>query len=361
MAETKAGPSNEFDPPAPTAGELEQSVAHAHAVLATAVDAIIVIDGRGIVESFNHAAEHMFGYSADEVIGRNIGLLMPEPYRREHDGYLQRYQETGQRHIIGVGREVIALRKDGTTIPVDLAVSELAWEGQQYFVGMLRDLTERKRLEREILTISEDEQQRIGRDLHDDLGQQLTGIAFMSKVLQRSLAKRDMPEEADAQKITNLVEQAIRHTRRLIRGLSPIDMDGLSLLDALQRFVDDTRETFDIACRLEWTQDVTINDPDVKTHLYRIVQEATHNAIRHGKAEHIAIRVESSEQRVTLSVIDDGRGLPDDYKDTQGVGLRNMGHRARILGADLSISPVPEPGRGVVVTCTFDPRIAEHG
>lgn len=126
---------------------LRLSEARALAILATAVDAVVVIDERGTVETFNPAAERIFGFAAAEVVGHNVSMLMPQPYRREHDDYLEHYRRTGERKIIGIGREVSGQHKDGTTFPVDLAVSE-AWLGERrVFVGIVRDITERKEAE----------------------------------------------------------------------------------------------------------------------------------------------------------------------------------------------------------------------
>jgi len=126
---------------------LRDSEARTHAILQTAVDGIITIDDRGIVESFNPAAERLFGYTADEVIGQNISMLMPSPYREEHDGYIARYLQTGEPHIIGIGREVRARRRDGTTFPIALAVSEVHLAGHRMFTGIVHDLTARVQAE----------------------------------------------------------------------------------------------------------------------------------------------------------------------------------------------------------------------
>ena len=120
------------------------------AIVDTAVDGIITIDENGIVESMNLAAERLFGFARDEVIGSNVKMLMPEPYRSEHDGYLTAYLTTGQKRIIGSGREVVGLRKDGSTFPMDLAVSETRLGSRRIFTGIVRDITERKRLEEEL-------------------------------------------------------------------------------------------------------------------------------------------------------------------------------------------------------------------
>jgi PAS domain S-box-containing protein len=131
----------------PAEQALRDSEARTHAILATAVDAVVVIDEHGIVETFNAAAERMFGFTAEEITGRNVNLLMPEPYRGEHDGYMANYLRTGVKKIIGIGREVAGRRKDGTVFPVDLAVSEARLGERRVFVGIVRDLTERKRVE----------------------------------------------------------------------------------------------------------------------------------------------------------------------------------------------------------------------
>ncbi len=148
------------DKPTPTSG-LQSTpgksetylTAHLHAIVDSAVDGIITIDRDGVIQTFNPAAERIFGYQAEEVIGEKINMLMPQPYRREHDGYMERYLDTGEKRIIGIGREVMGLRKDGSTFPMDLAVSEF-WVGEErFFNGMVRDVTARHedRLERERL------------------------------------------------------------------------------------------------------------------------------------------------------------------------------------------------------------------
>ncbi|HYV26905.1 MAG TPA: PAS domain S-box protein [Candidatus Eisenbacteria bacterium] len=124
------------------------------AILQTAVEGIITIDERGIVESMNRAAEKLFGYSAAEVIGKNVSMLMPAPYREQHDGYLHNYRHTGQAKIIGIGREVVGQRKDGTVFPMDLAVSEVKLADKRVFTGFVRDITERKRAEQKLAELA---------------------------------------------------------------------------------------------------------------------------------------------------------------------------------------------------------------
>ena len=130
--------------------QLQDSEARTRTILETAVDAIITIDERGRVESMNPAAEGLFGYAAADILGQNVKMLMPDPYRHEHDGYLKNYLTTGQRKIIGIGREVVGLRKDGSTFPMDLAVSEVRLGARRLFTGIVRDITERKKAEEQL-------------------------------------------------------------------------------------------------------------------------------------------------------------------------------------------------------------------
>src|SRR5438876_4573472 len=139
--------TDESDAPRRAERAYRASEARWQAIVESAVDGIVVIDGRGTIEAFNPAAERLFGYSEAEVVGRNVSMLMPPPYHAEHDGYLARYLETGIRKIIGIGREVAGLRKDGSTLPLHLSVGEMVVDGRKKFTGILHDLTERLDME----------------------------------------------------------------------------------------------------------------------------------------------------------------------------------------------------------------------
>ena len=130
--------------------ESTEAVERLRSVVNHVLDGIITIDSRGTVTTFNPAAERIFGFAASEVIGQNVKLLMPEPYHSQHDGYLASYLQTGEAKIIGIGREVVGRRKDGSTFPMDLAVSEFRLGDERYFTGIVRDITERKRAEAEL-------------------------------------------------------------------------------------------------------------------------------------------------------------------------------------------------------------------
>ncbi|HZI33698.1 MAG TPA: PAS domain S-box protein, partial [Candidatus Binatia bacterium] len=254
------------------------------AILETAVEGIITIDEHGIVESFNPASEKLFGYKAEEVIGKNVKMLMSSPHREQHDTYLDNYKRTGHARIIGIGRETVARKKDGTLFPIDLSVSEVNLSDRRLFTGFIRDITERKRMEKEILEISEREQRRIGQDLHDGLCQHLAGIEMLSQVLAQKVAAASEEGSVRATEIAGAVREAISQTRLLARGLSPVTLESEGLMSALAELALNTEKIFRIHCVFDCPEVVKFDDHATATHLFRIAQEAVSNAIKHGKA-----------------------------------------------------------------------------
>jgi two-component system CheB/CheR fusion protein len=327
------------------------------AIVDTAVDAIITIDDRGLIESVNPATGRLFGYAREEMLGRNVNMLMPQPYLSEHDAYLERYLRTGEPRIIGVGREVVGLRKDGTTFPLDLSVSEFRVGGRRMFTGILHDASNRRRLEREILEASANEQRRVGHELHDGLCQQLTATAFAAELLARRL-KDDAPAALPmVRKLEGEIDQAITQARTLARGLNPVEVHAGGLAAALEDLSRKVSDSFQIACRFDQRTEATVGDNAVETHLFRIAQEAVSNAIRHGKAGHIQLRLEDRDQKFVLSITDDGQGFaasqsPDAARRTSdGIGLQTMSHRAKMINGLLDVRPARR--RGVVVSCSI--------
>jgi two-component system, LuxR family, sensor kinase FixL len=319
------------------------------AILETAVEGIITIDERGIIESVNAAAERIFGYSADEIIGKNVSMLMPSPHRQAHDGYLENYRTTGHAKIIGIGREVAGLRKDGTTFPMDLSVSEVKLAAGRMFTGFIRDITERKQLEKEILEISDREQRRIGQDLHDGLCQHLAGIELMSQVLAQKLTPKSKVHAQQVADIASHVRDAISHTRSLARGLSPVTIESEGLMSALNELATNTEKMFHVPCRCDFDEPVAIHDHAAATHLFRIAQEAVSNAIKHGKASRLVISLRAVRGRIILKVSDNGSGFPAKQTNPKGMGLRIMQSRAGMIGGTMAIER--NRGGGVDVTC----------
>jgi two-component system CheB/CheR fusion protein len=334
-----------------SAAALDDSEARLRAILATAVEGIVTISERGIIESFNLAAEKMFGYAAAEVIGQNVKVLMPEPHHALHDGYLANYRGTGHARIIGIGREVTGRRKNGGVFPMDLSVSEVKLADRRIFTGFIRDITERKQLEKEILEISEREQRRIGHDLHDGICQHLAGIELMSQVLEQKLERRSKDGSARAGAIAQNVRETISQTRALARGLSPVTLEAEGLMSALHELARNTGNIFRVTCQFECQPPVLVNDQAVSTHLFRIAQEAVSNALRHGKkVRRVTIQLVEEADRLILTVTDDGAGFPPQLATakSKGMGLRIMQSRTGMIGGTLSVGN--QPGGGATVT-----------
>ncbi len=213
---------------------------------------------------------------------------------------------------------------------------------------ILGDVAQRERLEREVLEISEREQRRIGQDLHDGVCQHLTGIALFCRSLQQKLGDRAVGEAAEAERITGLVNDGIEQTRRVTRGLYPVASEADGLMVALQELANSLHVTDHLACRFECPAPVLVRDQMAATHLYRIAQEAVQNAIRHAKPTTILIRLESVADALTLTISDDGCGLPE-QPSTKGLGLDIMNYRAHTLGAKLDIGRGTEGG--TIVRC----------
>lgn len=222
-----------------------------------------------------------------------------------------------------------------------------------------RDITERKWLEKKLLGISEDERRRIGADLHDGLGQHLTGIACMSTALRDRLKAERAPQAENADVIARLVNEAIDHTRALARGLCPVQLEKTGLHSALEDLTYQVQSLHRVVCQFKSTGPVDLRDPTMAIHLYRITQEAINNALRHGGARRVVIKMDSTKPLHRLTIEDDGCGF--DIAQTQrapGVGLRLMSYRAAIIGGSFKISP--KPRGGVRVECTFTNTSAQH-
>ncbi len=336
------------------ARELEENQRRVAAIVETAVDGIITIDERGRIDSFHRAAEQMFGYAAPEVLGRNVNLLMPSPDHERHDFYLANYLRTGEAKIIGIGREVVAQRKDGSRFPMDLSVGEVRLGDRRLFTALVRDITERRKLEQEVAAATEQERARIGRELHDGLGQQLGGLLFLMSGLHRDLKDASSRQAEIAQQLCDELTVAMRQARNLAHELYAIRATPDGLTQALESLAERVAGAQGIACSFAGDRSLLVESQAVASHLYRIAQEAVHNALKHGRATRIDIELAHRDSVVVLSVRDNGAGLPAQAAG-RGIGLRTMDQRARLLGGEFMVQSRPEGG--VEVTCTVPAAI----
>ena len=218
--------------------------------------------------------------------------------------------------------------------------------------ALREEMAERERLEKEILRISENERQRIGCDLHDNLCQHLTGTAIAALNVEQDLGDQGLETAAaDVRRLVALVEEGISLAREIARGLAPVHLDADGLVDIFQELAMTTRNHLRTDCHFEYEGAVPTGDGATAIHLYRIAQEAVSNAVRHGKARHVTIRFSETGGQMVLTIEDDGCGLDALPRGSKGMGLLIMKHRAAMIGASLSVESVPTGG--TVVTCAM--------
>jgi len=216
--------------------------------------------------------------------------------------------------------------------------------------GIALDITERKRLEQEVLAISGREQRRIGHDLHDDLCQRLGGLQLLTGVLEQELALEGHRRAPQAGRILALVQEALDRARLLARGLAPVAVEEGGLATALEELADNAAQLFHLRCEFRG-EPVGLADAGAATHLYRIAQEAITNAVKHGRATRVVIGLSDADDCFELKVVDDGRGFARSMASMAGMGMRIMKYRAAMLGATLQVRSAP--GQGTTVTCAF--------
>jgi PAS domain S-box-containing protein len=336
-----------------TESALRESEERLRAIVDTAVDAIVTIDASGVIRSVNPATERLFGYGAGEMIGNNVKMLMPSPYREEHDIYIQRYFETGERRIIGIGREMAGRHKDGSIFPVDLAVSESADEGPM-FTGIVRDITERKNLQKALAESVAEEQQAIARELHDGVAQRLTGVEMMTSVLHARLQTESSPDTEGLGHLLAELRRAQEQLRGVIKGVyeHTVPADGLqAALDGLSR---DTESLHGLRCIFESSGRIAVPNANTATQLYYVAREAVRNAVRHAGAKSVTIGLEADERRLLLTVWDDGKGI-EPRNVRRGMGTQIMQYRAGLIGATLDIRPARNGGTVVVCLLRHGP------
>ncbi len=326
------------------------------AILDTVGALVVVLDAEGRIVRLNRACEQTTGHSFAEVQGAPLWDLFIQTEERDRfRGILDQLRRGSAVH--NVEAYWVSKRGDRRLIDWSLVVLPGSDTSDRFLIATGVDITDRKRLEAAVLEISSREERRIGQDLHDGLGQHLTGIAFLSKVLEHKLSERSLPESADAAKIVKLVNEAIHKTRELARGLLPVMSDSRGLMSALQQWANEVEDLFQARCRFDCEDPVLVQNADAANHLYRIAQEAVHNAIKHGKASNIWIALSAGDDGGRLSVGDDGCGIADPPQQN-GMGLHIMRYRAGMIGGVLEVKP--DDSHGTLVTCIFPASVLDR-
>jgi PAS domain S-box-containing protein len=301
----------------------------------------------------NEAYAAADGRSPDYFPGRNHFELYPNP---ENEAVFRRVVRTGQPHFVYEKPFSYPGRPERGVTYWDWSVRPVLDEDGQTggLLLALLDVTERKRLEKEVVEIGDRECRRLGQDLHDGLSQRLTALSYRCQNLRRRLADAGDGEMGDElERLTEMAREAIRESRSLARGLAPVELRAGGLMEALAELAARTTETFGIACTFACPRPVLLADEALATHAYRIAQEAVTNAVRHSGGEHIVLGLSRGAGAATIEVEDDGCGLPPGPRTGGaggGMGLHIMRYRAEMIGGHLALEPRPDGGTRVRVT-----------
>lgn len=314
--------------------QLAQREAHLTSILRTVPDAMIVIDEAGRIQDFSDTAERLFGWTAAEVTGKNVSMLMPSPYREAHDGYLERYYRTGERRIIGVGRVVVGERKDGSTFPMELAVGEMTLAEGRYFTGFVRDLTERQQTETRLQEL-QSELVHVSRltalgemasALAHELNQPLSAIGNYLMGSKRLLARDDMPRE----RVSDAIERAGREALRageIIRRLRDFVSRGETerRVESLPKLVEEASALALVGAKEHGIRVRFLLHPDVdlvlvdKVQAQQVILNLIRNAVdalENSPERDLTVSINPAEgEMVQVSVADSGPGIRPDIAD----------------------------------------------
>ncbi len=309
---------------------------HLRSILETVPDAMIVIDEAGLINNFSHAAERLFGWSAEEVRGRNVSMLMPSPYREAHDGYLERYHRTGERRIIGIGRVVVGERKDGSTFPMELAVGEMGLSEGRFFTGFIRDLTERQQTETRLQEL-QTELVRVSRltalgemasALAHELNQPLSAIANYLKGSKMLLARDEVPTEKVGDAVDRAANEALR-AGQIIRRLRDFVARGETerRIESLPKLIEEASalalvgaKEHGIRVRFDFSPEIDLVLAD-KVQVQQVALNLIRNAVDSmaegdtGRRDLTVAIAPAEDDMVRVSVADTGPGIDPDVAD----------------------------------------------
>ncbi len=307
-------------------------------ILHTMSEGVMVLDAGGRLRAVNVAVERAFGYAADEFRTLDLATLGIDA-----DPRLQ---------PVSLPLECLLRRKDGSEFPGIAAFTSLAPDNPGQFICVIQDITDRKRLERALVEAGVREQRHLGQELHDGLGQELTGLALLARGLATTAQKKRLPIAAELANLSSIASRAIETCRGMARGLSPAGEVQGGLPQALRDLAEriGTAHSIQVNVRPVFTAPLALT-PESSDHVYRIAQEALNNAVKHSNARCVDIDLEVGPTKAKLQIEDDGIGMRPDLEVSQGLGLRTMRYRASLIGARFSIGPA-QPS-GTLITCEW--------
>jgi len=311
------------------------------AVFDASPDGILIVDEEGVIRDANPKTVDLFGYTRDELVGSPVELLVPPEDRERHPAQRDEFMRTPRTRGMGAGLDLRGVRKDGRQIPVEIGLRPMQTDQGRFVIAAIRDVSERRRLRRlsvGYLQIIEEERRRIARELHDDIAQCLAALLIRLRVLRRSEDPETQGRLLD--EMHHELTTAVEGVRRISRGLRPPALEDLGVEAAirshLRSFLQESPLELDL--QIETVEDLLSLDRQLV--VYRVIQEAVSNVVRHARASRVGVEVRRSEGGVEVVVTDDGVGFDPEgtFLDGAGLGLVGMDERARLAGGRLQIT-----------------------
>ncbi len=322
------------------------------AVFDAAPDAMIVVDQEGCVRALNTRVEELFGYDPEELIGRDVEILVPLEVGNQHRHDRAKYSSAPNLRPMGGGLDLAGRHKSGATFPVDVSLSPVRVEGEMLIIAAVRDVTERNRLREwgvSALRAAEEERERIALELHDDMAQRLAALLVRLRLAHQA----PDPDERESlmEGMRGEIQECAEAVRRIARGLRPPALDEVGVVAAIQAHVRALRDSGELTVKVEVERGPGAPrlNRDTELALYRVVQEALANAMRHAQAADVIVRIRTGPAGISAMVEDDGRGFDPAQVGLRGLGIVGMRERARNAGGELSIDSHPGGGTRVRV------------
>ena len=348
-----------------TRNALHNIEARVGSIMDSAMDAIVSCDDQSRIVLFNHAAERVFGYSAADLVGRPLDVLMPTRFRERHADHISHFGHTGQTtRRMGDQTVLWGLRSSEEEFPIEASISQLSESGRKFYTVILRDITERFRADdalrksREQLRklaaaahlVREQEKKRIARELHDELGQALTALKIDLGWIEGHLSAENGAILKKLHSMTKVLDLTVAATRRISADLRPLMLDDLGLLPAAEWLAQNFSERTGIPCEFACNVSDLSLDSEQATAVFRMLQEALTNAARHSGASQVEVTIFRAGEDVTLTVRDNGKGFsPDRDRKIDSFGILGMEERAYLLGGQVHISSAPGGGTEIEI------------
>jgi PAS domain S-box-containing protein len=334
-------------------------------IMSSSLNAIVCMDLAGNIIFWNPQAEKVFGWEKEEIIGRPLAdTIVPAAYRERHKKGMQHYLKTGQGPLLNKLVEITAINKKGVEFPVELAIIPVKENGNEFFCSFIQDITERKKSEEKIRQsheqlrqlashlqdVREEEQKRIAREVHDELGQQITGLKMDVAWIRKKIAghTESVSIQEKLKEMTTLLDSAVKTIRKIASELRPSILDDMGLIAALEWQTLEFQKRFSIPVVFKSSVRQLELDPTIATNLFRLYQESLTNIARHADAKNASAELDVHKKQVTLSITDDGKGFEvGESDDKKTLGLLGMKERVLMMNGELEIKS--EPGKGTTI------------